>query len=57
MLSTSKPLCRIASRVRQTNGLKVTPLAADDPLWDWLNRGFDLFGGVGRDSRLYPLAA
>ena len=33
------------------------PLAADDPLWDWLNRGFDLFGGVGRDPRLYPLAA
>jgi hypothetical protein len=32
------------------------PLAKDDPLWDWLNRGFDLFGGVGRDPRLHPLA-
>ena len=33
------------------------PLAKDDPLMDWLGRGFDLFGGIGRDSRLYPLAA
>ena len=33
------------------------PLAKDDILWDWLNRGFDLFDGIGRDSRLYPLAA
>ena len=33
------------------------PLAKDDSLWDWLNRGFDLFDGIGRDSRLYPLAA
>ncbi len=33
------------------------PLAKDDPLMDWLDRGFDLFGGIGRDSRLYPLAA
>ena len=33
------------------------PLAKDDPLMDWLDRGFDLFGGVGRDPRLYPLAA
>lgn len=33
------------------------PLAKDDSLWDWLNRGFDLFDGIGRDPRLYPLAA
>jgi glutathione S-transferase len=33
------------------------PLAKDDPLMDWLDRGFDLFGGIGRDPRLYPLAA
>jgi glutathione S-transferase len=32
------------------------PLAKDDPLMDWLDRGFDLFDGVGRDERLYPLA-
>ncbi len=33
------------------------PLAKDDPLMDWLDRGFDLFGGIGRDPRLHPLAA
>lgn len=32
------------------------PLAKDDPLFDWLNRGFDLFNGIGRDARLHPLA-
>lgn len=32
------------------------PLGRDDPLMDWLDRGFDLFGGIGRDERLYPLA-
>jgi glutathione S-transferase len=33
------------------------PLAADDPLLAWLNRGLDLFGGLGRDPRLKRLAA
>jgi glutathione S-transferase len=32
------------------------PLARDDPLFDWINRGFDLFGGIGRDDRLHPLS-
>jgi glutathione S-transferase len=32
------------------------PLEKSDPLFDWLNRGFDLYGGVGRDERLRPLA-
>jgi len=32
------------------------PLAKDDPLWNWLNRGFDLFDGIGRDPRLNPLS-
>jgi glutathione S-transferase len=32
------------------------PLAADDAvLRDWLERGFDLYGGVGRDPRMKPL--
>jgi glutathione S-transferase len=31
------------------------PLEKSDPLLDWLNRGFDLYGGVGRDERLRPL--
>jgi len=33
------------------------PLERNDPLFDWINRGFDLYGGVCRDSRLRPLAA
>jgi len=32
-------------------------LASDDPLLDWINRGFDLYGGLGRDERLHPLVA
>jgi hypothetical protein len=32
------------------------PLEKSDSLFDWLNRGFDLYGGVGRDERLRPLA-
>jgi len=32
------------------------PLEKGDMLFDWLNRGFDLYGGVGRDERLRPLA-
>lgn len=31
------------------------PLANDDPLRDWIDRGFDLHGGLGRDPRLHPL--
>jgi glutathione S-transferase len=32
-------------------------LAAGDPLAAWLERGFDLYGGIGRDSRLSALLA
>jgi glutathione S-transferase len=31
------------------------PLAADDSLRAWLERGFDLYGGLGRDPRMKPL--
>lgn len=31
------------------------PLAKDDPLGAWLERGFDLYGGMARDPRLKPL--
>jgi glutathione S-transferase len=33
------------------------PLLArnDDPLRGWLEKGFDLYGGLGRDSRMKPL--
>lgn len=32
------------------------PLDKGDSLFEWLNRGFDLYGGIGRDERLRPLA-
>ncbi|HXZ67290.1 MAG TPA: glutathione S-transferase N-terminal domain-containing protein [Alphaproteobacteria bacterium] len=32
------------------------PLAKDDPLFDYINRGFDRFASVARDPRLYTLA-
>ena len=32
------------------------PLERGDSLFDWLNRGFDLYDGLGRDERLRPLA-
>jgi glutathione S-transferase len=31
------------------------PLTEDDPLRDWLDRGFDLFGGLGRHPGLHSL--
>ncbi|MEN7538622.1 glutathione S-transferase family protein [Aurantiacibacter flavus] len=31
------------------------PLADNDPLRDWIERGFDLFGGLGRHPGLKPL--
>lgn len=31
------------------------PLAANDPLGAWLERGFDLYGGIGRDPRMTQL--
>ena len=31
------------------------PLTADDPLRDWIDRGFDLYGGRGRHPGLKPL--
>ena len=34
----------------------IPPLAQGDPLLAWLERGFDLYGGLARDARLKPLA-
>ena len=31
------------------------PLPADDPLRDWLDRGFDLYGGLGRHPGMHAL--
>jgi glutathione S-transferase len=38
-------------------GVSTLPLLArnDDTLHAWLDRGFDLYGGLGRDSRMMPL--
>lgn len=33
----------------------VPPLTEDDPLRDWLDRGFDLYGGLGRHPGMSPL--
>jgi hypothetical protein len=31
------------------------PLTEDDPLRDWLDRGFELFGGLGRHPGMHTL--
>jgi hypothetical protein len=31
------------------------PLTVDDPLRDWLERGFDLYGGLGRHHGMHGL--
>jgi glutathione S-transferase len=33
----------------------VPPLTEDDPLRDWLDRGFDLYGGLGRHPGMHTL--
>jgi glutathione S-transferase len=34
---------------------KIPPLHDDDPLKDWIDRGFDLFGGLGRHPGMHNL--
>ena len=34
---------------------KIPPLHDDDPLRDWLDRGFDLYGGLGRHPGMHTL--
>ncbi len=34
---------------------RIPPLTADDPLRDWLDRGFDLYGGLGRHPGMHSL--
>lgn len=34
---------------------KIPPLTEDDPLRDWLDRGFDLYGGLGRHPGMHSL--
>jgi hypothetical protein len=33
----------------------IPPLTGDDPLRDWLDRGFDLYGGLGRHAGMHTL--
>ncbi len=33
----------------------IPPLTEDDPLRDWLDRGFDLYGGLGRHPGMHTL--
>jgi glutathione S-transferase len=33
----------------------IPPLVEDDPLRDWIDRGFDLYGGLGRCAGMSPL--
>ena len=33
----------------------VPPMTDDEPLRDWIDRGFDLFGGLGRIPGMSPL--
>ena len=35
----------------------VPPVEAGDPLLDWIDRGFDLYGGLGRHPGMHPLTA
>ena len=47
---------RILGNFLFTASVAKTPaLAADDPLRDWVDRCFDLFGGLGRHPGLFPL--
>lgn len=34
---------------------RIPPLAGDDPMRDWLDRGFDLYGGLGRHPAMHSL--
>ena len=34
---------------------RTPPMTEDEPLRDWLDRGFDLFGGLGRHAGMNPL--
>jgi hypothetical protein len=33
----------------------IPPMTEDDPLRDWIDRGFDLYGGLGRIPGMSPL--
>ena len=53
----SRGNAEVPEDVRRHNCLyTLPPRVVDDALFDWINRGFDLYDGLGRDPRLRPLA-
>jgi glutathione S-transferase len=47
--------CALAVFLWTASVATTPPLPENDPLRDWLDRGFDLYGGLGRHPGLYPL--
>ena len=58
-LGGSKPMfvdyCVLSSFLFCASIATTPPLTEDDPLRDWLDRGFDLYGGLGRHPGMHPL--
>jgi glutathione S-transferase len=58
-LGGSKPnfadYCVLSSFLWCASVATTPPLTDDDPLRDWLDRGFDLYGGLGRHQGLHTL--
>jgi hypothetical protein len=48
-------LVRAATESRLASVSTLPPLAHDDKLRAWIDRGFDLYGGLGRDPRMKSL--
>ena len=47
--------CALAVFLWTASVARIPPLTADDPLRDWLDRGFDLYGGLGRHPGMHSL--
>jgi glutathione S-transferase len=47
--------CALAVFLWTASVAKTPPLTEDDPLRDWLDRGFDLYGGLGRHPGMHSL--
>ncbi len=58
-LGGSKPMfvdyCVLSSFLFTASIATTPPMTEDDPLRDWLDRGFDLYGGLGRHPGMHPL--
>jgi glutathione S-transferase len=47
--------CALSTFLWTASVATTPPLPADDPLRDWVDRGFDLYGGLGRHPGLHSL--